>query len=197
MLSRFLPYTVHFDVPKLDSRPANPPRADAGQSSGKGNGVTLSLFNQGINGPARQESLVISKEHEDFFLSKQLQSQSSKTADSNTPYLIAPSEPHSPTWGKGIFSQPKSRALNPPSSSILKHAKIRETIAEIGRLGTRTDTVGISQEDHSHDKAFVSADWSIQPAEQGNGGLRNAVRAAVESGALREKTWVSYTVCFP
>jgi trehalose 6-phosphate synthase/phosphatase len=44
--------------------------------------------------------------------------------------------------------------------------------------------------DGSHDRVFANAEWTVEPAEQGNGGLRNAVRAAEASGSLHEKTWV-------
>ena len=45
----------------------------------------------------------------------------------------------------------------------------------------------------SHERALQNADWSVQPAEQGNGGLRNAVNAASRSGALKEKIWAGFS----
>lgn len=44
--------------------------------------------------------------------------------------------------------------------------------------------------EHCHDRAFRTADWTVQPAEQGNGGLRNAARAASEAGTLKDFLWV-------
>ena len=73
---------------------------------------------------------------------------------------MALSDPHSPAWGKSGFNQPRSRASRK------------------------------SQRDQSHERAFNSVAWSVHSAEQGNGGLRNAVQAAVEAGSLEEKTWV-------
>jgi len=37
---------------------------------------------------------------------------------------------------------------------------------------------------------FSKAEWTVEPAESGNGGLRNAVNAAVEARSLEEVTWV-------
>jgi trehalose-6-phosphate synthase len=42
----------------------------------------------------------------------------------------------------------------------------------------------------SHDRSFSDSDWTVEPADQGNGGLRNSVKAAANSGFLTEKTWV-------
>jgi trehalose 6-phosphate synthase/phosphatase len=39
-------------------------------------------------------------------------------------------------------------------------------------------------------KEFSEATWDIVPSEQGNGGLKNAVRSAFDSGYLEDKLWV-------
>ena len=44
--------------------------------------------------------------------------------------------------------------------------------------------------DHHRNSAFSEAVWKVESSERGNGGLRNAVKAASELGSLREKTWV-------
>ena len=44
---------------------------------------------------------------------------------------------------------------------------------------------GLSQE-----RSFSDAQWTVEPAALGNGGLKNAVKAAVNSGYITEKTWV-------
>ena len=38
--------------------------------------------------------------------------------------------------------------------------------------------------------SFTDKSWRIERADQGNGGLRNAVEAAISSGVLEDKTWV-------
>ena len=40
-----------------------------------------------------------------------------------------------------------------------------------------------------HDSKFTEASWSIEPGALGNGGLRNAVKAAEDEGHIHEKTW--------
>jgi trehalose 6-phosphate synthase complex regulatory subunit len=41
-----------------------------------------------------------------------------------------------------------------------------------------------------HSKVLADAEWTVEPAGKGNGGLRNAVRAAHENGSLQDRTWV-------
>lgn len=103
---------------------------------------------------------------------------------------LALSDPHSPLWGSGAYNQPKPRAASPPPASILKHGKSKEGIMEPTRLLGRSGTDEKQPREHSHDRAFRTAEWTVQPAEQGNGGLRNAVRAASEAGTLKDILWV-------
>jgi trehalose 6-phosphate synthase complex regulatory subunit len=42
----------------------------------------------------------------------------------------------------------------------------------------------------NHDRVFAEASWTIESADQGNGGLRNAVHAAVTAGSLTDHIWV-------
>lgn len=101
---------------------------------------------------------------------------------------LAPSDPHSPAWGTGrLLTQPQSRASSPPPADIL-HRKTDEKAAALGRAGIRQPLLGNRSE--SHDRVFAEAEWQVVPADQGNGGLRNAVRAAERSGTLEDKIWV-------
>lgn len=105
--------------------------------------------------------------------------------------IAIPNDPHSPAWGNGrIFTQPKSRASSPPPASILddQSRKVAQKAAALGRAGVRQPQY-LNRSD-SHDRVFAEADWTVENAEQGNGGLRNAVQAAVRSGKLTDHTWV-------
>lgn len=62
-----------------------------------------------------------------------------------------------------------------------------EKAATLGRQGIRQPLLGRSD---SHDRIFAHADWTVVPADQGNGGLRNAVQAAVRNDKLHDKIWV-------
>lgn len=57
----------------------------------------------------------------------------------------------------------------------------------MGRAGVKQPQAERSE---SHDRVFAHADWTVVPAEQGNGGLRNVVQAAVRNEKLDDKIWV-------
>ena len=42
----------------------------------------------------------------------------------------------------------------------------------------------------SHERHFSQSNFTVEQAQLGNGGLRNAIKAAADSGFLKEKTWV-------
>ncbi|KAK2831939.1 hypothetical protein FQN49_007018, partial [Arthroderma sp. PD_2] len=48
----------------------------------------------------------------------------------------------------------------------------------------------VIEEKPPQDKVFESAEWTIQPSEQGNGGLLNAIRSAVDWPYMKDKLWV-------
>lgn len=107
----------------------------------------------------------------------------------NTAAQLAPSDPHSPTWGsRGAFNQPKPQAIPPPSPSILAHG----TTMDKGDTDLRKaiHTAGLQEEVLADEQDFADADWTIVPSEQGNGGLKNAVRSAQTAGILSDMLWV-------
>ncbi|PHH73084.1 hypothetical protein CDD80_4068 [Ophiocordyceps camponoti-rufipedis] len=87
-----------------------------------------------------------------------------------------------PSWGVRL-DQPLSRARSPPPAALVKKA------GELGRRGITQPKA--SARSDSHDRVFSSAPWRVVDADQGNGGLRNAVRAAARDGRLApDYTWV-------
>ncbi|KAF3481777.1 trehalose synthase complex regulatory subunit TPS3 [Arthroderma uncinatum] len=122
--------------------------------------------------------------------------------ESPEPRLLAPSDPHSPRWGSpGAFNQPKAQALAPPSSSILNHTqgRLKGQAQESASELSKTQPVLIPAQAQppsgqapplSQDKVFESAEWTVQPSEQGNGGLLNAIRSAVDWPYMKDKIWV-------
>ena len=129
-------------------------------------------------------------DHEDFFFSKEPALANPMVVESKEPLSMALSDPHSPIWGSGVYNQPKARASSPPPASILRHEKSQGGIMEPSRLLGRFEKDTNQPREHSYDRAFRTAEWTVQPAEQGNGGLRNAVRAASEAGTLKDILWV-------
>jgi trehalose 6-phosphate synthase complex regulatory subunit len=108
----------------------------------------------------------------------------------NDPRSIARNEPHSPTWGISSPKQPTSRALSPPPSSILRYNTKRERTASLlwraqneYRARERIRTI-------NNERRFSQSNFTVEQALIGNGGLRNAIKAASDAGVLKEKTWV-------
>ncbi|KAH6709053.1 glycosyltransferase family 20-domain-containing protein [Leptodontidium sp. MPI-SDFR-AT-0119] len=185
VVSLFLPNTINFTLPTNASRGrSSPPRRTTRiDTSGK-----PSLFAQQRDLTPPQTPTV-DVDNDGFFSSNEnpdLRGHFPKQENHRS--IIAPSDPHSPAWGSGrLFTQPRSRASSPPPADILKHNKTIAKASVLGRAGVKQPQLGRSD---SHDRVFAHADWTVVPADQGNGGLRNAVQAAVRNGNLHDKIWV-------
>lgn len=142
------------------------------------------IFTPGLNNPEKERA-----ERTEYPFPAQ--------SDGGTP-LLHESEAHSPAWGATTsLNQPKPRPVLPaPSPSILKHADpvvpmnepalqpIPENAPSSGYLGVKKPELP------SRKVSFSRAEWTIETAEQGNGGLRNAVRSAREAAVLEDMMWV-------
>ncbi|PWY91200.1 alpha,alpha-trehalose phosphate synthase subunit [Aspergillus heteromorphus CBS 117.55] len=100
-----------------------------------------------------------------------------------------PSEPRTISWGQSRkFNQPRAKASFHPEPSILSRPP--EDDGNPPYLDGPMDAIS-SEEDHGSPRALLSEyDWVVKAAEQGNGGLRNAINAAEEAGMLADKKWV-------
>ncbi|KAG9238558.1 glycosyltransferase family 20-domain-containing protein [Amylocarpus encephaloides] len=187
VVSLFLPNTISFSIPTLTAvRRDQPP---VKRSSTKAGALEKpSLFTQHDLTPPRTRTT--DNDHVEFFAQRGTQASNGHFPKQEGPRsIIAPSDPHSPAWGSGRhFTQPPSRASTPPPADILKHNKTPEKAAAISRAGIRQPQLDGRSE--SHDRVFAHANWTVVPADQGNGGLRNAVQAAVRNGKLNDKIWV-------
>lgn len=101
-----------------------------------------------------------------------------------------------PDWGKALaFNQPSSRANQLPPERILGSAPV--PTPEIPKITKRAPTNGTrSSRSRSDERKKWGQEWSIEPAEQGNGGLANAIRSAQPDGAMDDIFWLG-TVGFP
>ncbi|KAJ5959865.1 uncharacterized protein N7479_007015 [Penicillium vulpinum] len=101
-----------------------------------------------------------------------------------------PSEPRVISWGHSRrFNQPRSKATDPPTSSILSSRGPSQTPRRDLSLDGSQDRWG--KKYHLSTRVSLSnADWVVKAAEQGHGGLQNAIHAAEKSGLLEDKTWV-------
>ncbi|KAJ5095819.1 hypothetical protein NUU61_005175 [Penicillium alfredii] len=97
-----------------------------------------------------------------------------------------PSEPRAVCWGQSRkFNQPQSKATTHPEPSILSRPNSQQDLTREGSP-SRPDA-----ESQGSPSALLSAvDWVVKAAEQGHGGLQNAIYAAEEAGMLADKMWV-------
>jgi len=104
------------------------------------------------------------------------------------PNGLVRSDAHIPEWGASglFFNQPMSRANPAPSDTILEYAKSQERAqAYKERRWTRKGKGGKPKSDPRW-----ANEYSLVPAVQGNGGLVNAVRAAVKEEKLKDVLYV-------
>lgn len=197
-LNSFLPNTINFSLPtspisRHGHRPS-PLRRSTTFVPPKAKAQKPSLFTQAktlITGPTPPQSPIDEvPSYEEFFHQADISLRETFPKPNDPRSIIAPSDPHSPMWGRptGRLNQPSSRASSPPPSSILHHEKPVDKATALGRAGIRQPQLGARSE--SYDRVFANADWTVETAEQGNGGLRNAVEAAVRIGSLQDKIWV-------
>jgi trehalose-6-phosphate synthase len=109
------------------------------------------------------------------------------------PHVPGPNEPRLESWGLSRkFNQPKSNAVEPPEASILSRqdANVERATEPLIRSLDGQDSES-DPEDTGSPRVFLSEfDWVVKAAEQGNGGLRNAVNAAAQAGIVQDKVWV-------
>lgn len=109
------------------------------------------------------------------------------TADD--PIGPGPNEPRAVPWGHSRkFNQPRSKATFSPQPSILSrpcsHQESRDSFLD-GAPGI------MSKPPFGSPRALLADDdWAVKAAEQGHGGLQNAIHAAEEAGILQDKMWV-------
>lgn len=198
----FLPHTVNFVIPDgLNQRRPSSPRLyrhHRKESSAEANRRAFNLFtrklSQSSSASSRPPSL---KEQGRSFTYPEvsrpeevIETPVNGVKSTLEPPLLAPSDPHSPQWGSpGAFNQPKAQTTGPPSSSILNRKIEPETPlgfpGKVPIIAQENEAVAVSQ-----DKVFSGADWTIEPSEQGNGGLLNAIRSAVGTDYVKDKFWV-------
>ncbi|KAK7521927.1 alpha,alpha-trehalose phosphate synthase-like protein subunit [Phyllosticta citriasiana] len=201
-VSLFLPITIDFHAQSSPAsrRPSPPPRApsllDAKNDT---NEQKASLFSQ----PTPPQTPSATARHEEFFSQVQpsVQTHFPKPHD---PKALVRSDAHVPEWGTGLafFNQPpRSRPANLPPDDILKYTKnsdAQDAPFPQPRYSRKEPGRGSfsSRPSRSGSRQRWDAEWTVEPAVQGNGGLANAVRAAINAGTINNVLWVG-TVGFP
>ncbi|KOC16216.1 alpha,alpha-trehalose phosphate synthase subunit [Aspergillus flavus AF70] len=206
--SLFLPYTVNFHLNESKDRPlhtGSEPSETGAEASASTASAAVSLFERQNRDQKVGLTPGATTEHERIFssdLAKAEQEHSGYPFPDTTQdgSLLTESEAHSPAWGSTLsLNQPRPRATIPPSPSILKHQEPfapttepspKKSDKEQKPLYTQRPSGVHHSREPSRKGSFSSAEWTIETAEQGNGGLRNAVRSATDAGQLEDKVWV-------
>jgi trehalose-phosphatase len=194
--SSFLPYTADFyNEEELVSKPTSPkPEAESAPLNLSEVGrqpSTLPARPKTVDGPesllkrAPPSHIELPKptaaamlDHEDFF-TPGAPSAATHFPKPRDPKSLVRSDAHVPEWGGSslYFNQPQSRAEPAPPQTILEYAKAQER-AQAQKERMRGAQPGKPKVDPRWSK------YSVVPAVQGNGGLSNAVRAAVDGKKL-------------
>lgn len=137
--------------------------------------MKVSLF----AGPTPPET-PLAATHHDYFFSDGQPNVESYFPKPHDPRALVRNDSHAPVWGKNLFfNQPRSRAGPAPPDTILEYAKAQEC-AKAAKVAKKR---GSPKRKLSGPRPWGSK-WTVEPAIQGNGGLANAVRAAVDAGSI-------------
>ncbi len=186
----FLPYTVDFHDLAVPARnPSPPPQLPSYKESVHDMHAKASLFpNQ-----TRPSTPATDADPAEFF--SQMQPCAAKSSINNQPRALVRSDFHVPGWGRGLaFNQPSSHASQFPPEMILGSAPTPQP--EIPSPARRHSLKEARTSRSRKEGKQWGLEWSIEPAEQGNGGLFNAIRATQRSGNIDDILWLG-TVGFP
>ena len=106
----------------------------------------------------------------------------------NDPKTLVRSDAHIPEWGAGgmFFNQPRSRAGR-PADTVLEYQKNEERVKS-QREQSRERARSLYKTNSGSKKTDPrwEQNYKIVPAIQGNGGLTNAIRAAIDAGSTSD-----------
>ncbi|KAG0158957.1 hypothetical protein PDIDSM_6477 [Penicillium digitatum] len=101
-----------------------------------------------------------------------------------------PSEPRTIHWGHSRrFNQPPSQATDPPTPSILSSRSPAQGPKKEWYLDGSQDQLSMKYQGSTR-VSLSDTDWVVKAAEQGHGGLQNAIHAAERSSLLKDRIWV-------
>lgn len=189
-LSSFLPYTIDFEAKAIKHG-----RHPSGSMSPVADRVEGRLPESRRLGHRRPKSVSMTPgattDHEKIFKPFYAAHSAAEIPSADDPHGPGPNEPRSVSWGLSRkFNQPKSKAKVHPEPSILSRPDPADDLGP-KPYGDGAAQAHDSEEEHGSPRVVLSdVHWVVKAAEHGNGGLRNAVNAAVAAGILRDKMWV-------
>ena len=198
----FLPYTISFNTQTPQSESSSPRRLLLGHLSGSGLGLKPKLSSNDT--PPHTPDTA----GHPFGSQLDISSPDLHFVNPNHPRAASRNERHVPEWGcTRFFNQPRSKAMAAPPSTVLEYPQAQHQLLISESVKMRADATGIAPSQSSsgktqiqtpsRDKSANQADWTVEPAIQGNSALSNALQAAVDRGHFVEGVLVFGTIGFP
>ncbi len=121
------------------------------------------------------------QDYEDFF-TPGIPSAATHFAKPTDPRSLVRSDAHVPEWGTSglFFNQPQAKADSILPDTILEYAKAQE------RAQAQKERMKGPQGGNSATDPRWATDYNVVPAVQGNGGLSNAIRAAIDNNGMQD-----------
>ncbi|KAJ5992327.1 alphaalpha-trehalose phosphate synthase subunit [Penicillium sp. IBT 35674x] len=194
--SLFLPYTIDFKSTGLKSAKSLRRKSTPSYAAVDGSGATPIIGHLADTHKLRQRSasleLTPGATTEDEKIFKAYVSHSAGEIPlADDPNGPGPNEPRAVPWGQSRkFNQPRSKAIIHPEPSILSRPASRQESKESAFLNGGGILPPVPTEIGSPRALLSAEDWVVKAAEQGNGGLHNAINAAASAGFLENKMWV-------
>lgn len=149
-------------------------------------------------------SLVELQTAEDLFGAPTPEHQKRLSAKLGDPRALLLTDQEESSWGtEHLFGQPRSRAAPLPSGSILDYAQVHEALEEQRRRDvskhSKSPTVQsptTSSRGGSSERDYEDKTWIVEAPVYGNGGLANAVNAAILTGSIGDVCFIG-TLGFP
>ncbi|KAF2831903.1 hypothetical protein CC86DRAFT_339941 [Ophiobolus disseminans] len=205
--SLFLPYTADFKHESKTS-PASPkePESAPPKLSDIGRQASVNSVRSQKDEPQSllrqtppshiqlpKASMAAMLDHEGFFTPGQT-SAATHFPRPRDPKSLVRSDAHIPEWGASglFFNQPTSKAAPSLPDALLEYNKVLER----GQTQTQTERKKGSTGGKPNMDPRWASEYSVVPAVQGNGGLTNAVRAAMDNGRIKDVLFVGL-VGFP
>ncbi|KAJ5912882.1 Alpha-alpha-trehalose phosphate synthase subunit [Penicillium tannophilum] len=194
--SLFLPYTIDFKSTGLKSAKSLRRKSSPSYAAVDGSGATPIIGRLADTHKLRQRSasleLTPGATTEDEKIFKAYVSHSAGEIPlADDPNGPGPNEPRAIPWGQSRkFNQPRSKAIIHPEPSILSRPGSRQESKESAFLSGGGILPPVPTEIGSPRALLSAEDWVVKAAEQGNGGLHNAINAAASAGFLENKMWV-------
>ncbi|KAF2665965.1 alpha,alpha-trehalose phosphate synthase-like protein subunit [Microthyrium microscopicum] len=203
VVSLFLPYTLDFQVPESPSQQS---RAEDyfGDPERR-----LSLLEKTQPIPAKTPG--ITADEAAFFAQNQPKA-ATHFVKPHDPRTLMRSDAHVADWGAGLlFNHPPSRAQELPPRTLLGHYAAQPGQDLLGLnngvgIGAprkkRSPTPSARKSNASRSTSgqrgkYWGSEWTVEPAEQGNGGLANAIKAAERDNTVGDDIIWMGTLGFP